>query len=74
MAAAAPGTAQRCRSPAARREAIEGYIAIAPWLLGFVAFTAGPILFSLYMSFTYWDLTDRPRWAGLQNYGEKGAG
>jgi multiple sugar transport system permease protein len=61
-------TATRRRSPAARREALEGYIAISPWLIGFVVFTAGPILFSLYMSFTYWDLTDTPRWAGLQNY------
>jgi multiple sugar transport system permease protein len=62
------GAERRRRSPAARREAIEGYLAISPWLIGFVVFTAGPILFSLYMSFTYWDLTNVPRWAGLQNY------
>ncbi len=58
------------RGPARRREAIEGYIAIAPWLIGFLVFTAGPILFSLYISFTYWDATASPRWAGLQNYAD----
>lgn len=69
MATASLRPAQRRHhGPAYRREAIEGYIAIAPWLIGFVAFTAGPILFSLYMSFTYWDFTNVPRWAGVQNY------
>jgi len=58
----------RRRSSASVREAIEGYLAISPWLIGFLVFTGGPILFSLYMSFTYWDLTNIPRWAGIQNY------
>ena len=58
----------RRRSSASVREAIEGYLAISPWLIGFLVFTGGPIVFSLYMSFTYWDLTNIPRWAGIQNY------
>ncbi len=65
--AIAPNTRRR-RASASFREAIEGYLAISPWLIGFIVFTGGPILFSLYMSFTYWDLTDVPRWAGIQNY------
>lgn len=52
----------------ARREAIEGYIGILPWLIGFVVFTAGPLLASLALSFTDWRITVAPRWVGLNNY------
>ena len=51
-----------------RREAIAFYLTIAPWLVGFVAFTAGPMLLSLYASFTDWDLLTQPIPAGLGNY------
>jgi predicted peptidase len=36
--------AWRNLSPRARREAREGYLGILPWAIGFVAFTAGPLL------------------------------
>ncbi len=51
-----------------RREAISGYIAIMPWLLGFLIFTAGPMLFSAYLIFTKWELLTPPRWIGLGNF------
>ncbi len=51
-----------------RREAISGYIAIMPWLLGFLIFTAGPMLFSAYLTFTKWELLTPPRWIGLGNF------
>ena len=38
------------------REAIWGYVFIAPWLIGLVLFTAGPMVASLVMSFTDFDL------------------
>ncbi len=41
---------------------------IAPWLVGFILFTAGPILISLWASFTDWDLLTEARWVGLENY------
>lgn len=50
-----------------RREAIAGYIFIAPAVLGLLFFTAGPMLASLYLSFTRYDLVT-VKWAGLQNY------
>lgn len=53
---------------AERREAIEGYIGISPWLIGFIVFTAGPMLASLYLSFTDWRMTSMPNWTGLANY------
>jgi multiple sugar transport system permease protein len=50
------------------REEIEFYIAISPWLIGFVVFTIGPILFSLAMSFTDWTGLTSRTWVGIENY------
>jgi multiple sugar transport system permease protein len=41
---------------------------LAPWLLGFILFTAGPALVSLVLSFTNYSLFTSPRWVGLANY------
>ncbi len=49
-------------------EAIEFYIMIGPWVLGFVALTLGPMLYSLYLSFNDFDLFHAPRWVGLGNF------
>ncbi len=54
-------------SKLARREAIDGYLFILPWLIGLVLFTAGPMLGSLVLAFVDWDLLGTPRWAGLAN-------
>lgn len=51
-----------------RREAIEGYLFILPWVFGFLVFTAGPMLASLVLSFTKWGLIDTPVFIGVQNY------
>jgi multiple sugar transport system permease protein len=49
-------------------EAVSGYIAILPWLIGFLAFTAGPMVASLYYSTTQWGLLDKPKFIGVGNY------
>lgn len=53
-----------------RWENLEGYLFISPWLIGFFIFTLGPMLFSLYLSFTRYDPRGLapPRWVGLDNY------
>ncbi|GIP23852.1 MULTISPECIES: carbohydrate ABC transporter permease [Paenibacillus] len=62
-------TALRYRGSAlSRREAWQGYIFASPWIAGFLLFTAGPMLFSLYASFTNYDITSRMNWIGLRNY------
>ncbi|MCS7222139.1 MAG: sugar ABC transporter permease [Anaerolineae bacterium] len=48
--------------------ALEGYLFISPWIVGFLAFTAGPILASLVLSFFEWSLIRPPRFAGIDNY------
>lgn len=53
-----------------RREAISGILFISPWIIGFLAFYAGPALISLLMSFTKWNIVSDPVWIGLDNYKE----
>jgi multiple sugar transport system permease protein len=55
---------------AKRRESLTFYIVIAPWLIGFVVFTVGPILYSFYISFTDWNMLRDPTVIGLDNYRE----
>ena len=52
------------------REAIWGLIFIGPWLIGLLLFTLGPIIASLILSMTNFDLlhTERTRFIGLDNY------
>ncbi len=55
-------------SPAARREALAGYLFISPWLIGLLAFIAGPMLASFFISFTRWNIVGDPTWVGIANY------
>jgi multiple sugar transport system permease protein len=52
----------------AQREELTGYAFISPWLIGFMIFTIGPMLASLYFSFTDYNIVDPPNWIGLENY------
>ncbi|HEY8425148.1 MAG TPA: sugar ABC transporter permease [Limnochordales bacterium] len=54
--------------PMARREMLYGWIFISPWVVGFLLFTAGPILLSIYYSFTAYNVFQPPTWIGLANY------
>src|SRR5256885_6706213 len=56
------------RSTLKQRETIEGYLYISPWILGFLIFTAGPMVASLFLSFTNYNIVSPPRFAGLDNY------
>ena len=47
---------------------LTAYLFLAPWLFGFVVFTLGPVLASLYLSFTKFDLLTAPVWIGAENY------
>ncbi|HEX8026211.1 MAG TPA: sugar ABC transporter permease [Candidatus Limnocylindrales bacterium] len=57
-------------SPLARREARQGYLFIAPWIIGFVAFTAFPMLATFVFTFLNVTLAqDQPlRFVGFDNY------
>ncbi len=51
-----------------QREAIQGYLFISPWIIGFLIFTLGPMLASFYYSFTLYNVQTSPRFTGLYNY------
>src|SRR5688500_10830538 len=55
-------------SPLRRREAIDGFVFILPWLLGLIIFTIGPFLSGLYFSMTEYDGLRDPVWIGFENY------
>jgi multiple sugar transport system permease protein len=51
-----------------RAENFSGFAFVSPWLIGFLAFTAVPILFSFYYSFTEYDILASPVFNGLRNF------
>ncbi|MEZ4865697.1 MAG: sugar ABC transporter permease [Caldilineaceae bacterium] len=51
-----------------RREALACYLFILPWLLGFLLWQLGPMLASLYLSFTRYSIAKPPVWIGGRNY------
>lgn len=51
-----------------RRDFFKGMAFVSPWLVGFAAFTAIPIVLSLYYSFCDYSLLQAPVFRGLENY------
>jgi multiple sugar transport system permease protein len=56
------------RSPALRREAIEGFLCITPWLIGFILFIAGPMLASIWLALTDYEILRPIHFIGLDNF------
>lgn len=50
------------------REGITGWLFALPWVIGFLVFTLGPMLFALYASFTDYSITREAQWVGTANY------
>lgn len=55
-----------------REETRWAYLFVSPWLLGFLVLTLGPMLSSLFFSFTQWNVLSDARWVGLKNYADLG--
>jgi multiple sugar transport system permease protein len=53
---------------AERRQAIAGYLFVAPAMLIFGAFTLLPVVIALYLSFTDYDVFTKMNWIGIANY------
>ncbi len=51
-----------------QQEALWFWITVSPWLIGFLIFTLGPVVASIYLSFTDWDFFNPPQLVGLDNY------
>jgi multiple sugar transport system permease protein len=59
-------TPARRRAQRRRRLLILGLM--SPWLVGFCIFFGYPLVYSVYLSFTHYDLLSSPRWIGTANY------
>lgn len=60
--------ARKVRSRLEIKENAIGYLFMLPWFVGLLTLTLGPMLASLYLSFTRYDLLSAPQWIGLQNF------
>jgi len=58
----------RYNSMAETRECLWGMFFATPWLLGLLIFTIGPILASMYLSFTRYDVISKPQFLGVDNF------
>ena len=56
------------KSAMKRREAVWGYLFALPLLLGFLSFALGPMLASIGISFTDWEILTTPKFIGVDNY------
>jgi multiple sugar transport system permease protein len=45
-----------------------GWLCALPWIIGFIVFTGGPILFSIIISFCDYDILNPARFTGMENY------
>ncbi len=50
------------------RDNLTAYTFLAPWLLGFLVLTLYPMIYSLYLSFTEFNILQPPQWIGADNY------
>jgi multiple sugar transport system permease protein len=55
-------------SKLALQEERAAYLFLLPWILGFSIFLLFPILASIFISLTKWNLLNPPVWVGLENY------
>lgn len=50
------------------RDTLGSYAFLLPWLIGFFLLTLYPMCYSLYLSFTRFNIRTPPQWIGLDNY------
>ncbi|MDR7382853.1 carbohydrate ABC transporter permease [Promicromonospora iranensis] len=63
-----PARGGAAKPPRSRAETRAGYAFLSPWLLGFGLLTAGPMLMSLYLAFTDYNLFRAPEFVGIDNF------
>lgn len=67
---APPGPATKDRRTHKMRTAERraGYAFMTPWFIGMALLTLGPMIYSLYLAFTQYNLLSPPEWIGMQNF------
>lgn len=64
----APPDRARSRRRARRRYVGSALLFLSPWIVGFLVFTAWPLIYSAYLSLTDYDVINDPEFVGLDNY------
>jgi ABC-type sugar transport system permease subunit len=59
---------RRPARPWLRREGVQGYLYISPWIVGFLVFGVAPLLAAFVSSFTKASIFRTKGWVGLDNY------
>ena len=50
------------------KDNLTSYAFLVPWLIGFGVLTFYPMIYSLYLSFTQYNVLQPPKWIGLRNF------
>lgn len=50
------------------KENLTAYLFLLPWIIGFLLFTGGPIIYAFILGFMKWDLVSKPLFVGLENF------
>jgi multiple sugar transport system permease protein len=66
----APEERERNRKRASRRNVRSALLFLSPWIVGFLVFTAWPMIYSAYLSLTDYDVINDPEFVGFANYAE----
>ncbi len=61
---------RRSRARAQRRHTLSALGFLSPWIIGFLVFTAWPLLYSAYLSLTDYDVINDPSFVGFDNYAQ----
>ncbi len=62
--------AQRVHLSQRTQETLLAYACLAPWIIGFLVFTVGAMLYSFMLAFTYSDMLTGTHFVGLANFQE----
>lgn len=68
VAPPAGAPAPRNRGRARRRNLMSALLFLSPWLIGFLVFTAWPMIYSAFLSLTDYDVINDPQFVGIENY------
>jgi multiple sugar transport system permease protein len=68
--ASAPGSPPKARSRGTqeRRDTRAALLFISPWIIGFLVFTAWPVIYTGYLSLTDYDVINDPQFVGFDNF------
>jgi ABC-type sugar transport system permease subunit len=65
-----PSVSSKLNATQSEEERLTGWLFVSPSIIGFLAFLAGPLVYSFVMSFFKWNGINTPTFIGLKNYAD----